>query len=151
MVVKHKSLPRVIMTLLLLVTFHCSAADGSTKTVFVTGSLVNNTKYSWSPNFLLLFPNGSSGDIRMNIAPFEAPSKGVFMIPIKVGESTQVTLNTSGALPFNVNICTFNIKADSQTHATMQLISTNNSTPVSCQYLGDPNKNTAEIVITNNT
>ncbi len=142
----------VFLYLLLSLGFAQSsmASTINSNTVLVTGTIVDNSKFPWvsrdyGTSFYLRFNDDKP--IQVNIPPHEIPSRGQFIIPVEVGKNYKVML---GFLSFD-SICTFDVEATSQTHATMKLVSTDNNEYVSCSYSGDPNSDTATIIITNNT
>jgi len=122
----------------------------ATSKVLISGEIDNQTQYTWAPNLLFEYPDGWSDDSVMNIAPHQAPVKGRFVFPAIIGKVYTIRLVTTGALPYAVYICTFRVEAHSAYHATIKLVSTDDSTPVLCRYTGDPDNNTAVITLTNN-
>ena len=123
---------------------------GDGQTVFVSVKLLNNSSFSWSPNFLLVYPDGWTDGICFNIDPYEVPISGQILIPGSVGSTYHLTMETSGALPFKAEICKFTLRITSIYTAIMTLDAVDNSTPVLCSYSGDPSNNTAVISLTNN-
>lgn len=118
--------------------------------LLITGDLIDDSKYDWSPNFLLVYPDGCSHEIRFNIAPSGVPTTGRFMIPITPGETDHISMVTTGSLPFDMDLCDFTFYVDGDNHVSFQQTSENQQAPVLCQYSGDPNNNTAQILLIDN-
>lgn len=138
--------------------FAASAMASSDPTILVTGTIFNNTFDQWSGHYSFAYQDGLTHNIRVNINKNIIMNSGRFIIPVKLGKTYHVSLgyrlgyrNPKDHRRYIV--CSFTIKADTPTHATMREDASvlRSDVPAEvpyCYFSGDPNQNTATIELT---
>lgn len=148
---KAKSLPKILSNIVLCIVMllpPLAALAGKIDQVYITGSIANNSKYSWFWHFILSDSEGYN--VQLNMEPYTVPTVGHFMIPATIGQTYTIKLQVS-TFDGAGRLCSFDIKANSPHHATITMINQDNTLPVLCNYSGDPDNNTATITLSNNS
>lgn len=112
-------------------------------TVIAVSSEVNNrTSKPFSGNFYF-FIDKNAINYQLNMNAEAAPASGKIIVLLPLHGSTVLRLSDN-----EFDLCRFTITADQPYHATMKMVYQKTGAPYKCTFSGNPNNDTASIVLT---